>query len=95
MSKLSSSERVLVDIGTDSPTAELSPPISISAPIDPQCAAVTPPAASTSPFNWADEPDAPHVPEPLPRQTLPPCGFSGLRSDSTSLPFVQFLTIGS
>jgi len=78
--------RILVDVGTDSPAVDLSPPTPpspapVSASIDP----AVPPATSSAPFNWADEPDVPRVTNALPCLPLPPRDFSALHSDSTSL----------
>ncbi|KAJ7856935.1 hypothetical protein B0H14DRAFT_3640885 [Mycena olivaceomarginata] len=95
MSKTSASERVLVDVGTDSPVANLAPPPPpSSAPIYASTQTHTPPATVTPstmpspPFTWADEPYAPN-PTPSPPPT--PRDFSALCSDSTS--FIPFSTL--
>ncbi|KAJ7084211.1 hypothetical protein C8R44DRAFT_821952 [Mycena epipterygia] len=92
MSKISISDRVFVDAGTDTPAADLSPlvpPFSTLASTPPNTLhpATFPPTQRNAPFNWADEPepDHPSVPDATAR---PPRDFSALRSDSTSsMPF--------
>ncbi|KAJ7861142.1 hypothetical protein B0H14DRAFT_3445662 [Mycena olivaceomarginata] len=95
MSKTSASERVLVDVGTDSPVANLAPPpppssapIHASTQTDTPPATVTPSTTPSPPFTWADEPYAPN-PTPSPPPT--PRDFSALCSDSTS--FIPFSTL--
>ncbi|KAJ7652973.1 hypothetical protein B0H17DRAFT_867704, partial [Mycena rosella] len=86
-----SSSRVLVDVGTDSPIAELSPPAPLSSVrLVPSAQIVALPAISipstapTPPLTWADESYHIYAPEP-PEHPLPPSrDFSALRSNSSS-----------
>ncbi|KAJ7825646.1 hypothetical protein B0H14DRAFT_3145253 [Mycena olivaceomarginata] len=86
-------ERVLVDVGTDSPAAELPPPPHPSpVSVDASTQTDEPPAiiacaATGPPFAWADDhhtPDSTFTPPPASRD------FSALRSDSnTTKPFAS------
>ncbi|KAJ7160657.1 hypothetical protein C8R43DRAFT_1124117 [Mycena crocata] len=91
--------RILVDTGTDSPPAVLSPPpapltVTYSSAFmqtDAQCDTTLPILGVAPAFVWADEPSDVHIPEqttfPPP---LPPHDLSALRSDwTTSTPFAS------
>ncbi|KAJ7117191.1 hypothetical protein C8R43DRAFT_960693, partial [Mycena crocata] len=83
--------RVLVDVGTDSPADEISPPfplIPIPTPTPTLLATVLPLTGPQPRFNWADEIPHLHGPESTDLHlALPPRDFSALRSDSTSTAF--------
>ncbi|KAJ7108903.1 hypothetical protein C8R43DRAFT_1243421 [Mycena crocata] len=91
--------RILVNTGTDSPPAVLSPPpapltvtySSAFVQTDAQCDTALPILGVAPAFVWADEPSDVHIPEqttfPPP---LPPRDLSALRSDwTTSTPFAS------
>jgi hypothetical protein len=93
LSNTSISDRVLVDVGTDSPLAEITPPpLPPSTLVHASTQTDAPPTVipSTLPnpsLSWADESYHIYAPDPAPSPLLPPRDFSALRSDRTSTPF--------
>ncbi|KAJ7836125.1 hypothetical protein B0H14DRAFT_3141846 [Mycena olivaceomarginata] len=92
LSKPLASERILVDVGTDTPLAELSLPSAPStvtyasafAQTDAQCDTILPVLSTTPSLIWADEPSDVHIPKRTTSPRLPPRDLSALHSDSTS-----------
>ncbi|KAJ7843894.1 hypothetical protein B0H14DRAFT_3868458 [Mycena olivaceomarginata] len=86
LSKTPTSDRVFVDVGTDSPAAELSPsphpsPTSFDTSVQTDAPLIVTSAATRTPFVWADDDYAPNstsIPPPMPRD------FSALRSNSNA-----------
>jgi hypothetical protein len=101
LGKIPASDRILVDVGTDSPVAELSPPppssfmpVHASTQTDPPPSAIAPSTTPSPPFRWGDESYA-FNPVPVPMSVSsslsPPAprDFFALRSNSTPFSTLQ------